>query len=177
MEDGQPGELIFRGPTVFSGYWNAPEVNANDFRGGWFHMGDCFVRNIDGSLDFVDRVKYMIKSGGENIYPAEIERVLLSDPRVDDAVVVRAPHQRWGEVPIAFIARNDESLCGETLEALCLQELARYKRPRQYHFINFDALPRSTTGKIQRHEVEKWVTQDIKPCTSNAFVFAHPCPL
>jgi len=63
-----------RGPTLFSGYWRAPEVNAEDFRGGWFHMGDVFVRNPDGTLDFVDRVKYLIKSGGENIYPAEIDR-------------------------------------------------------------------------------------------------------
>ena len=75
--DGTPGELAIRGPTLFSGYWNAPETNAQDFRGGWFHMGDVFVRNPDGTLDFVDRVKYMIKSGGENIYPAEIEQVLL----------------------------------------------------------------------------------------------------
>ncbi len=79
VPDGAPGELCMRGPTLFSGYWRAPEVNASDFRGGWFHMGDVFVRNPDGTLDFVDRVKYLIKSGGENIYPAEIERVLLQD--------------------------------------------------------------------------------------------------
>ena len=86
-----PGECAVRGPTLFSGYWRAPEVNARDFRGGWFHMGDMFIRRDDGRLDFVDRAKYMIKSGGENVYPAEIERVLLADPRVDDAVVVRRP--------------------------------------------------------------------------------------
>ncbi|MEM7251017.1 MAG: AMP-binding protein [Pseudomonadota bacterium] len=160
VADGKPGELVFRGPTLFSGYWNAPEVNANDFRGGWFHMGDCFVRNPDGTFDFVDRVKYMIKSGGENIYPAEIERVILSDSRVEDAVVVRAPDDRWGEVPVAFVARNDSTLTAEVLEAMCLQGLARYKRPRQYRFVEFDALPRSTTGKIQRHEVEKWIERD-----------------
>ena len=93
---GAPGELAIRGPTLFSGYWNAPEANARDFRGGWFHMGDMFVRNADGSLDFVDRLKYMIKSGGENIYPAEIERVLLADPSVADAVVVRRPDPHVG---------------------------------------------------------------------------------
>ena len=74
MPDGTPGELAFRGPTLLSGYWNAPETNAHDFRGGWFDMGDPFVRNPEGKLDFVDRVKYMIKSGGENIYPAEVDR-------------------------------------------------------------------------------------------------------
>ncbi|MEZ5726617.1 MAG: AMP-binding protein [Burkholderiaceae bacterium] len=81
VPDGEPGEMAVRGPTVFSG-WNAPEANAKSFVGGWFHMGDMFVRNPDGSYDFVDRSKYMIKSGGENIYPAEIERVMLADARV-----------------------------------------------------------------------------------------------
>ena len=79
VPDGEPGELAMRGPTLFSGYWTRREANARDFRGGWFHMGDVFVRNPDGTLDFVDRRKYLIKSGGENIYPAEIERVMLAD--------------------------------------------------------------------------------------------------
>src|SRR5690606_18271856 len=71
-----PGEIAVRGPTLFSGYWRAPEVNAREFRGGWFHMGDMFVENAAGRLGFVDRSKYLIKSGGENIYPIEIERAL-----------------------------------------------------------------------------------------------------
>jgi fatty-acyl-CoA synthase len=106
VPDGSPGELAMRGPTLFSGYWQAPETNARDFRGGWFHMGDVFVRNPDGTLDFVDRVKYLIKTGGENVYPAEIERVLLTDPRVAEAAVIRAPDPQWGEVPVAFVARR-----------------------------------------------------------------------
>ena len=93
---GDPGEVCVRGPTLFSGYWAAEETNARDFRGGWFHMGDMFRRNADGTYDFVDRVKYMIKSGGENIYPAEIERVLLADPRISDAVIVRKHDPKWG---------------------------------------------------------------------------------
>ena len=104
-----PGELAMRGPTLFSGYWQADETNAHDFRGGWFHMGDVFRRNDDGTLDFVDRVKYLIKSGGENVYPAEIERVLLSDPRVTEAAVVRATDPKWGEVPVAFVSRRDDT--------------------------------------------------------------------
>ncbi|HST75756.1 MAG TPA: AMP-binding protein [Acetobacteraceae bacterium] len=158
VPDGTPGELAFRGPTLFSGYWNAPETNARDFRGGWFHMGDVFVRNPDGTLDFVDRVKYLIKSGGENIYPAEIEQVLLSDPRVADAVVVRRADARWGEVPVAFVARRDETLSEGDLAAACRANLARYKCPKEFFFVGVDELPRSTTGKIQRHEVEKWLT-------------------
>ncbi|MEM7023884.1 MAG: AMP-binding protein, partial [Pseudomonadota bacterium] len=160
VEDGQPGECAIRGPTVFSGYWRAPEVNARDFRGGWFHMGDVFLRRPDGRLAFVDRAKYMIKSGGENIYPAEIERVLLADPRVDDAVVVRRADARWGEVPVAVVARNDEGLSVEALLDRCRVGLAGYKRPKEIRFVAFESLPRSTTGKIQRHEVEIWFQED-----------------
>ncbi|MBI2156079.1 MAG: AMP-binding protein [Candidatus Rokubacteria bacterium] len=156
---GTPGELLFRGPTLFSGYWNAPETNAEDFRGGWFHMGDMFVRNADGSLDFVDRVKYMIKSGGENIYPAEIERVLLADPRVADAVVVRRPDAKWGEVPVAVVAPKDATLTSADLLARCHAALAGYKQPKDIVFVTLDELPRSTTGKIQRHQVEAWLRQ------------------
>ncbi len=159
VADGVPGELAIRGPTVFSGYWNAPETNARDFHRGWFHMGDVFVRNPDGTIDFVDRVKYMIKSGGENIYPAEIEQVLLRDPRVADAVVVRAPDPTWGEVPVAFVARRDPALTENDLAALCRANLAGYKRPKRVRFIPLEDLPRSTTGKIQRHEIEKWLIQ------------------
>jgi fatty-acyl-CoA synthase len=160
VPDGTPGELAIRGPTVFSGYWNAPETNARDFRNGWFHMGDMFVRNPDGTIDFVDRVKYLIKSGGENIYPAEIEQVLLQDSRVADAVVVRQRDPAWGEVPIAFVARRDESLTEADLIAACRSRLAGYKRPKAIRFVGINDLPRSTTGKIQRHELEKWLARD-----------------
>lgn len=157
VPDGEPGELAFRGPTCFSGYWNAPETNARDFRGGWFHLGDMFVRHGDGSYDFVDRVKYLIKTGGENVYPAEIERVLLHDARVAEAVVVRRPHPKWGEVPVAFVARTEDSLTAEALAQACRAGLAGYKQPKEIHFVALDAFPRSTTGKVQRHEVERWL--------------------
>jgi fatty-acyl-CoA synthase len=157
VPDGAPGECAIRGPTLFSGYWRAPEVNARDFRGGWFHMGDVFIRRDDGRLDFVDRAKYLIKSGGENVYPAEIERVLLADPRVGDAVVVRRPDPKWGEVPVAVVARNDQSLTADELHARCRRELAGYKQPKDIRFVAFADLPRSTTGKIQRHEIEAWL--------------------
>jgi fatty-acyl-CoA synthase len=155
VPDGSPGELCMRGPTLFSGYWRAPEVNEKDFRGGWFHMGDVFVRNTDGTLDFVDRVKYLIKSGGENIYPAEIERVMLQDERVADVAVVRRADTRWGEVPVAFVARHDDSLSADVLQQLCRARLAGYKQPKAIYFIAPDEFPRSASGKIQRHELEK----------------------
>lgn len=151
---GTAGEVAVRGPTLFSGYWRADETNAHDFRNGWFHMGDVLRRNIDGSLDYVDRVKYMIKSGGENIYPAEIEQVILTDYRVREAVVVRKPDKRWGEVPVAFIVKADESLNETDVLSHCREHLSSYKRPKAIQFIDDAALPRSTTGKVQRHELE-----------------------
>lgn len=157
---GIPGELAIRGPTVFSGYWQAQETNARDFRGGWFHMGDVFRRNADGSLDFVDRAKYMIKSGGENVYPAEIERVLMSDPRVTEAAVVRVADARWGEVPVAFVSRRDTTITEADLRDLCRRDLAGYKCPRQFKFIDFSDFPRSTSGKVQRHELEGRLTRE-----------------
>ncbi|HEY5089849.1 MAG TPA: AMP-binding protein, partial [Polyangia bacterium] len=155
VPDGAPGELCMRGPTLFSGYFRAEAVNAQEFRGGWFHLGDVFVRNPDGTLDFVDRVKYLIKSGGENIYPAEIERLILQDPRVAEAAVVRAPDAKWGEVPVAFVARRDPALTEADLFRLCRTGLAGYKQPKQIRFISVDEFPRSASGKIQRHELEK----------------------
>jgi fatty-acyl-CoA synthase len=151
---GTPGEVAIAGPTLFSGYWNNDKVNIEDFRGGRFHMGDVMRRNPDGTLEYVDRVKYMIKSGGENIYPAEIEQVILDDERVETAVVVRKPHPRWGEVPVVFVVRRDSSLDDAALLDLCARELSSYKRPREIFFVDDTELPRSTTGKIQRHVLE-----------------------
>ncbi|HRH86450.1 MAG TPA: AMP-binding protein [Rubrivivax sp.] len=166
---GTPGEAAVRGPTLFSGYWNAPEVNARDFRGGWFHMGDLFVRHPDGTLDFVDRAKYLIKSGGENIYPAEIERVLLALPAVADAAVVRRRDERWGEVPVAFVAL--EPGCTMTADALresCRAALAGYKIPKEFRIVELASFPRSSTGKIQRHEIERqWLQPEGAPTTDN----------
>lgn len=153
--EGTVGELCMRGPTMFSGYWGAPEVNAVDFRDGWFHMGDLMVRRQDGTLDFVDRAKYMIKSGGENIYPAEIERVLLQHPGILEAAVVRRPDTRWGEVPVAFVVAADPDLDEADLVAVCGRNLASYKRPKEFVFVSEKDLPRNDTGKIRRAELER----------------------
>ncbi len=155
VAEGAPGELCIRGPTLFSGYYRNDEANAQEFRDGWFHMGDVFLRNADGTLDFVDRVKYLIKSGGENIYPAEIERVLLQDERVLDAAVVRKADPKWGEVPVAFVARSTDQLQAADLYRRCRRELAGYKQPKEIYFVAAHELPRSASGKIQRHELEK----------------------
>jgi acyl-CoA synthetase (AMP-forming)/AMP-acid ligase II len=157
VPDGETGELAMRGPTLFSGYWRDEAATAEDFRSGWFHMGDMFRRRPDGRYDYVDRRKYLIKSGGENIYPAEIERVLLGDPRVADAVVVRRKDSRWGEVPVALVVVKDPSLDAGVLAARCHAVLARFKQPKEIRIVPADRLARSTTGKIQRRALEEWV--------------------
>ena len=155
VPDGTPGEMTLRGPTLFSGYFAAAAANAEEFRGGWFHMGDVFVRHPDGTLDFVDRRKYLIKSGGENIYPAEIERAILALPGVSDAAVVRRADARWGEVPVAFVVRSDPALDEAAVLAACRGRIAGYKLPKSVLFITDAELPRSTSGKVQRHLLEQ----------------------
>lgn len=151
---GEVGELAIRTSCLFSGYWNDDAATLHDFRGGWFHMGDVFRRNADGTLTFVDRRKYLIKSGGENIYPAEVEQALMMSPKVADAVVVRQADDRWGEVPVAFIVRKAQTLTEAEVIDICAGHIARYKRPRRVIFVDDADLPRSTTGKIIRHELE-----------------------
>ncbi len=157
VPDGAPGELAMRGPTLFSGYWQNERATAEDFRGGWFHMGDVFRRRPDGLYDFVDRAKYLIKSGGENIYPAEIERVILGHPGVADVVVVRRPDARWGEVPVALVVAADPLLDSAPLAARCRSELAGYKQPKEIRLVPAERILRSTTGKVQRKALESWV--------------------
>lgn len=154
VPDGEPGEVLVRSPSLFSGYWRAPETNAEVFAGGWYRMGDVFRRNPDGTLDFVDRRKYLIKSGGENIYPAEIERNLVASPRIANAIVVRRPDARWGEVPVAFVVARDDRLTSEDVIALCRGKIANYKLPKDVKFIADEELPRGDSGKIKRYELE-----------------------
>lgn len=151
---GTPGNMLVRGPGLFSGYWNSGRIDRAELADGWFRLGDMFVRHADGSLDFVDRSKYLIKTGGENVYPAEIERVLLAHPDVLEAVVVRRSDERWGEVPVAFVALKDESRPLDFLQAHCRAHLAGYKTPKEFRIIAADAFPRNATGKIQKRQVE-----------------------
>ena len=158
VRPGEAGEMALRGPTLFSGYWNMEAVNAHEFRGGWFHMGDMFVEEADGKLNFVDRSKYLIKSGGENIYPIEIERVLMADARVAEAVVVRRRDAAWGEVPVAFVAVHDRAVTVDALLQVCRASLASYKLPKEIRIVaSQDDFPRSTSGKVQRQKVERWL--------------------
>ncbi len=169
VPEGEPGEICYRGPTLFSGYWRAPEVNAEVLRGGWYHTGDVLRRNPDGTLDFVDRRKYLIKSGGENIYPAEIERVLIALPGVADVVVVRKPDPKWGEIPVAFIVtREGSTLTEEKAIAACEGQIARYKIPKEVRFVTEADLRRSASGKIVRGDLEAVLKREMESASAEA---------
>lgn len=154
VEPGTPGELLVAGPTVFSGYLRDPAATKAALAGGWYHSGDLLRADETGLLHFVGRSKYLIKSGGENIYPAEIERVLFSFPEVTEAVVVGKRDPHWGETPVAFVAA-DAPVDAETLKAECRRQLAGYKVPRDIITLPFDEFPRNVTGKVMRPELEK----------------------
>ncbi|HVM67235.1 MAG TPA: long-chain fatty acid--CoA ligase [Acidimicrobiales bacterium] len=149
---GQRGEVVLRGPKVFPGYWRDPDATARAFAGGWFHTGDIGVLDDDGYLFIVDRLKDMIVSGGENIAGSEVERVLYEHPAVLEAAVVGRPDERWGEVPVAFVAvRSGSSVSPDDLIAHCRRELARFKVPKHVTFV--DALPRNPSGKVLKREL------------------------
>lgn len=155
VADGAPGEVCVRGPSLFSGYIRANGIDDSPVASGWFATGDVMVREVDGRLSYVDRKKYLIKSGGENIYPAEIERVLLACPRIADAAVVRESSVQWGESPAAFVVRRDPALTDTEVLNLFDGALARYKVPKRVIFIDGVDMPRSITGKIQRSALEQ----------------------
>jgi fatty-acyl-CoA synthase len=146
---GSIGEVVGRGPQLMRGYWNLPEASAESLRGGWMHTGDAGIIDADGYLYIQDRVKDMIVSGGENIYPREIEDCLAGMPGVADAAVIGVPDDRWGEsVKAVIVPAPGHALTGEAVIAWCRGHLAGYKAPRSVDFV--DALPRNATGKVQK---------------------------
>ena len=152
---GEVGEIIVKGDTVMSGYWNNPEATAKSLRDGWLWTGDVGAFDEDGFLTLKDRSKDMIISGGSNIYPREIEDVLNLHPAVAECSVVGRPHPEWGEEVVAFVvprAAARRSTPAE-LDQLCLDNIARFKRPKDYRFI--EALPKNNYGKILKTELQK----------------------
>ena len=151
---GEPGEIVLRGDVVMKGYWNHPEASAETLRGGWLHTGDVGVMDEDGFVTLKDRSKDMVISGGINIYPREIEEVLLRHPAVLEASVVGRPHPEWGEELVAFVVpKGSERVPVPELDALCLDHIARFKRPRHYRFI--DTLPNNNYGKVLKTELRE----------------------
>ncbi|MBT8073126.1 MAG: long-chain fatty acid--CoA ligase [Xanthomonadales bacterium] len=148
---GEAGELLIRGPHVAAGYWRNPEATAETIRDGWLHTGDTAVCDSDGCYSILGRSKEMFISGGENVYPAEIESVLMAHPKVLEAAVVGVPHETWGEVGRAFVVA-DEGYSEQDLRAFLEQRLARYKLPRA--IVLLDALPLTAIGKIDKKLLE-----------------------
>jgi malonyl-CoA/methylmalonyl-CoA synthetase len=148
VPDGTSGELWVRGPNVCAGYWNRPDANASGFSDGWFRTGDIGVRAPDGYITLEGRRSELIISGGFNIYPREIEELLLEQPGITEATVVGRPDSSRGEVPVAYIV-SDAGIDLAALEAHLRTQLASFKIPRA--FVRIDALPRTALGKVQKH--------------------------
>jgi acyl-CoA synthetase (AMP-forming)/AMP-acid ligase II len=156
MPVGQPGECVVRGPSVMSGYLDDDAANAEVFKGGWLHTGDLLRREEDGTLTFVDRKKYLIKTGGENVYPAEVEAVLSRHAAVQEACVFGVSDPHWGEtIKAVVVLRHGQAADIADIVGWCRQQLAGFKRPRYLQFMRSEELPRSTTGKLQRHELAR----------------------
>jgi len=148
------GEILTRGPHVMLGYWNRPEATAEAIRDGWLHTGDIGYLDGEGYLYVLDRRDDLIVSGGENVYPAEIEAVLQSHPSVLEAGVYGAPDERWGQVPLAAVVlRPGASVTPEALITHCREHLAAYKTPARIELR--DELPRNAAGKLMRRQLAK----------------------
>lgn len=154
IEGPATGELLVRGPNVFSGYWNDPRATEEALAGGWLHTGDVAERDEEGFYRIKDRVKDMFISGGENVYPAEVESVLAEHPAVVEAAVLGVPDERWGEAGVAVVATRAE-VAPEDLITWCRERLASYKVPRRVEFI--DALPRSGMNKVLKGDLAEWL--------------------
>ena len=155
---GEVGEIVTKSDCVMEGYWENPAANAETLRGGWLHTGDLGSMDEDGFLTLRDRSKDMIISGGSNIYPREIEEVLLRHPEIVEASVVGRPHPDWGEEVVAFVVARPETEVPEAaLDKLCLDHIARFKRPREYRFV--DALPKNNYGKVLKIELRRQLAE------------------
>jgi fatty-acyl-CoA synthase len=151
---GAVGEIVYRGPTVMHGYLDAPEATAEAFAGGWFHSGDLVREDEEGYLYVIGRKKDMIISGGENVYPAEVERVLLDHPRVAQVAVIGIPHPRWVETPLAVVVLEEgPELEGSALIEHCASRLAGFKKPTAVWFV--DELPRNAGGKVLKRDLRE----------------------
>jgi len=152
---GQPGEIWVRSEQVMAGYWGKPEASAAAITAdGWLRSGDGGRMDADGYIYVTDRIKDMIISGGENIYPAEIERVLAEHPALRDVAVIGVPDERWGEVPKAVVvAEPDATVDAEQLLAWCRERLASFKCPKTIDVVA--GLPRNPTGKILKKDLRK----------------------
>ena len=162
---GGIGELLIKGPNITPGYWNNPAATERSFTDGWLHTGDAARLDEEGFVYIVDRWKDMYISGGENVYPAEVENVLFQLPAVADAAIIGVPSERWGEVGMAIIVRKPElDLAEGDVIRHCLARLAKFKVPQSVAFV--DALPRNATGKVLKRELRTQFVGENAPAIS-----------
>lgn len=160
-----PGELWVRGPSITPGYWNRPEANQTSFKDGWLNTGDIVRADEDGHYYIVDRSKDMYISGGENVYPAEVENAIFHMERVADVAVIGIPDERWGETGQAFVViKSGQALTVADVIAHCRGKLARFKCPAIVTFV--DDLPRTATGKVHKPTLRERATQGLTPRAS-----------
>lgn len=157
-DPGEAGEVIVRGPHVMKEYWNRLDATVSTIRDGWLHTGDVATMDADGFVTIMDRIKDMLISGGENVYPAEIESVLLSNPKVADAAVIGIPSAKWGESPLAIVVRKDASLDADELMAFCKGKVAPYKLVKAVEFVT--EIPRNPSGKILKRVLREQFSYD-----------------
>lgn len=159
LPTGEVGEIITKSDCVMQGYWNNSDATETTLRGGWLHTGDVGSLDEYGYLTLRDRSKDMIISGGSNIYPREIEEVLLRHPGLVEASVVGRPHPDWGEEVIAFVVpKPDETVSEQELDRLCLDNIARFKRPKSYRFVG--PLPKNNYGKVLKTELRRVLSEE-----------------
>ncbi len=159
LPPGETGEVLVRGETMMRGYWRDEAATRAALRHGWLHTGDVGTLDEDGFLTLKDRSKDLIISGGSNIYPREVEEVLLRHEAVLEVSVVGAPHPEWGEEVVAFVvARPEAAPCSRELDALCLDHIARFKRPKRYVFV--ESLPKNNYGKVLKTVLREQLRQD-----------------
>ena len=158
LPDGESGEVVVRGDSVMKGYWNNPDATAATIRNGWLYTGDMGVLDPDGFLTLKDRSKDVVISGGSNIYPREVEEVLLGHPGVKEVAVVGRLDPLWGEEVVAVVVRREGvSVTDKELDAHCLSQIARFKRPKVYLFI--EELPKNNYGKVLKTELRKLIAE------------------
>lgn len=173
LPSGEVGEIVTSSDCVMNGYWNNPEADARTLRNGWLWTGDLGSMDADGFVTIKDRSKDMIISGGTNIYPREIEEVLLTHPGVLEAAVVSRAHPDWGEEAIAFVVRRENAEVGETeLDRLCLDNIARFKRPKGYRFVA--SLPKNNYGKVLKTELREQLQAEGSRLRESAGRFHAP---
>jgi fatty-acyl-CoA synthase len=153
VKSGEIGQLLVRGPQTMLGYWNDPVETEKKIKDGWLYTGDPFSRDDEGFYDFRGRVDDLIVTGGENVYPREVEEILYRCPGVQEATVVDLPDAQWGNVVSAFVVKGSPDLTAETVDDFCRTngELASFKRPRHIYFL--DALPTNPSGKVLKDEL------------------------